>query len=170
MQPTNNFGRTFVKRIVPAILFLFSLTCLPLTAFAQLDLDKAVKIGSGTTTVIEFTDPDCPFCRKGSAFFRTRRDITRYVFFNPLAIHPQAKEKAQYVLSAQDKAKAYEEVMSGKLDGKKPEGITSEGIKLLDEHMAAAKEAKVDSTPTFIIYGRIVEGFNQQKLEGILGK
>jgi hypothetical protein len=83
--------------------------------------------------VVEYTDPDCPFCRKGSEFFRNRRDVTRYVFFNPLPMHPQAREKAQYVLSAQDKAKAYEEVMSGKLDGRKPEGITSAGIKLLEE-------------------------------------
>lgn len=159
-----------MKSIFPALLFLLSLCCLPLAAAAQLDLDKAVKIGSGKTMVIEFTDPDCPFCRKGSEFFRTRRDVTRYIFFNPLPMHPQAKEKAQYVLSARDRAKAYEEVMSGKLDGKKPDGISEAGIKLLEEQMKIAKEAKVDSTPTFIIYGRIIEGFDQRKLEATLGK
>jgi thiol:disulfide interchange protein DsbC len=159
-----------VKRIVPALLFFLSLSCVPLAVGAPLDLDKAIKIGSGKIPVIEYTDPDCPFCRKGSAFFQSRRDVTRYIFLNPLPMHPQAREKAQYILSASDKAKAYEEVMSGQLDGKKLSGITREGIKLQEEHQAIAKEAKVDSTPTFIICGRIIEGFDQRKLETALGK
>jgi thiol:disulfide interchange protein DsbC len=162
--------RSAVKRIVPALLFILSLSGISFAAGAQPDLDKAIKIGSGKTAVIEYTDPDCPFCRKGSAFFRSRRDVTRYIFLNPLAMHPQAKEKAQYILSAKDKAKAYEEVMSGQLDGKQLSGITREGIKLQEEHQAIAKEAKVDSTPTFIICGRIIEGFDQRKLEAALGK
>ena len=29
-----------------------------------LNLDKALKIGTGKTTIIEFTDPDCPYCRQ----------------------------------------------------------------------------------------------------------
>jgi thiol:disulfide interchange protein DsbC len=159
-----------VKHIVPALLLFLSLSCIRLAAGAPLDLDKAIKIGSGKVPVIEYTDPDCPYCRKGSAFFRSRRDVTRYIFLNPLAIHPQAKEKAQYILSASDKAKAYEEVMSGQLDGKQLSGINGEGIKLLEEHQAIAKEAKVDSTPTFVICGRIIEGFDQRKLEAALGK
>jgi thiol:disulfide interchange protein DsbC len=30
----------------------------------------AVRIGNGRNKVIEFTDPDCPFCRKASRFFK----------------------------------------------------------------------------------------------------
>jgi thiol:disulfide interchange protein DsbC len=159
-----------MKLRMTILFLLLSLCCIPLAAADRLDLDKAVKIGSGKTMVIEFTDPDCPFCRRGSAFFRGRQDVTRYIFFNPLAIHPQAKEKAQYILSARDKAQAYEEMLSGKLDGRKPDGITAEGIKLLEAHMATAKEANVTGTPTFIICGRIITGFDQQKLEQALGK
>jgi thiol:disulfide interchange protein DsbC len=159
-----------VNRIVPALLLLFSLFCIPFASGAQLDLDKAVKIGSGKTMVIEFTDPDCPFCRKGSEFFRNRQDVTRYIFFFPLPMHPQAKDKARYILSARDKAKAYEEVMAGGLDGKKLDAITPEGIKLQEEHAVLAKEATANGTPTYIISGRIVIGFDQKKLEAILGK
>src|SRR5574340_1146888 len=46
-----------------------------------LPLDKAIKIGDGGTTVIEITDPDCPFCRRASAYLSAKNDITRYVFF-----------------------------------------------------------------------------------------
>jgi thiol:disulfide interchange protein DsbC len=155
-----------------ALLFvlLLVLVCTPCVVHAALDLDKAVKVGSGKKMLIEFTDPDCPFCRKGSAYFRNRSDITRYIILNPLPMHPTAREKAEYILSSSDKAKAYEEVMAGKLDGKKPEGITSEGKKLLEEHLKMAREENARSTPTYLIYGRIIQGFNQQLIEDLLGK
>jgi thiol:disulfide interchange protein DsbC len=135
-----------------------------------MDLNKALKIGSGKTVVIEFTDPDCPYCRQGAAFFRNRTDVTRYVFFNPLPMHPQAKEKAQFILSSPDRAKAYEEVMSGRLDSSNLTGTTAEGIKRFEEQMAIVQEARVESTPIFIICGRIIQGFDQRKLEAALGK
>ena len=91
-----------------ASLFLASLLVLVPGARAQdtLDLDKAVKVGSGHTMVIEFTDPDCPFCRKAEAYFRNKPGVTRYIFFIPLSSHPASKGKVQYILSAKDKARA----------------------------------------------------------------
>jgi thiol:disulfide interchange protein DsbC len=148
---------------------LFLLGALPVSA-GQMDLSKALKIGSGKTVVIEFTDPDCPFCRRGAAFFNTRTDVTRYIFLNPLPMHPQAKEKAQFILSATDRAKAYEEVMAGRLDNTKLAEPTAEGIKLLEEQIAIAQEARVESTPIFIVCGRIIPGFDQRRLEAALGK
>ena len=32
----------------------------------KIPLDKAIKIGNGKQTIIEFTDPDCPYCRRCS--------------------------------------------------------------------------------------------------------
>jgi thiol:disulfide interchange protein DsbC len=159
-----------MNRTLLSLVLLVILVCTPCVVHAALDLDKAVKVGSGKTMVIEFTDPDCPFCRKGSAYFHNRSDVTRYIILNPLPMHPNAREKAEYILSAQDKAKAYEEVLSGKMDGKKPEGIRKEGIKLLEDHLAMAREEKAVSTPTYLIYGRIIKGFNQQLIEELIGK
>ena len=97
----------------------------------NLDIGKSITIGSGPKTVIEFTDPDCPFCRKASKYFEGRSDVTRHVFFYPLPRHPKAKEKAQYILSQMDRATAYREVMSGKMDTvQKIEGITPKGDKI----------------------------------------
>jgi thiol:disulfide interchange protein DsbC len=159
-----------MNRIVSVFLLLLILVCAPCVVHAALDLDKAVKVGSGTKIVIEFTDPDCPYCRRGSAYFQNRSDLTRYIILNPLPMHPNAREKAEYILSARDKAKAYEEVMSGKLDGKKLEGISKEGAKLLEEHQAMARGEKAGSTPIYLIYGRVIQGFNQQLIEELLGK
>ena len=161
-----------MNRVLSVVLLLLALVSAPCVVHAGLDLDKAVKIGSGKTMVIEFTDPDCPYCRKGSAYFHNRKDLTRYVILNPLPMHPDARLKAQYILSSPDKAKAYAEVMSGKFDGKKPDAdaINREGIQLLEEHQAMAKESTAGSTPTFIIFGRIIQGFDQHQMEGLLGK
>ncbi|MBJ6727940.1 thioredoxin fold domain-containing protein [Geomesophilobacter sediminis] len=154
---------------------LFSLVAVLFGAVAHaaqddLDLNKAVKVGTGKTMVIEFTDPDCPYCRKAEAFFRGRPDVTRYIFFLPLKNHPNSKPKVQYVLSARDKAKAYLELPIGPLDAHRMAEITPEGIKLQEEHHKIAKENKMNSTPSFLIYGRIIEGFDLRKLTEALGK
>jgi thiol:disulfide interchange protein DsbC len=119
--------------------------------------------------VVEFTDPDCPFCRKASQYFEKRADVTRQVSFYPLARHPRAREKAQFVLSMPDKAKAYHEVMSGRLDAVAALPSTPEGVKLLEQQRDIAKKSKVSSTPTFMINGRIIEGFDLKRIEEALG-
>ena len=87
----------------------------------NLPFEKAVKIGSGKNIVIEFTDPDCSYCRTASAFLSKRKDVTRYIFFFPLPMHEDAENKIKYIFCASDRAKAYEDAMQGKLDDKKYE-------------------------------------------------
>lgn len=161
---------TKMKRIVSLLIFM-TIAATSLSAHAtDLDFSKALTIGSGQKTVIEFTDPDCPYCRKASKYFEGRSDITQQVFFYPLPRHPKAKEKVQYILSQMDKATAYHNVMSGKMDAVQNfVGITPKGIKLQEEQVEAAKRLKVDSTPTFLINGRIIVGFDQKKIEEALG-
>ncbi|WP_246152982.1 thioredoxin fold domain-containing protein [Oryzomonas rubra] len=135
-----------------------------------IDFDKAIVIGSGPKKVVEFTDPDCPFCRKAAKFFAGRTDVTQYIFFWPLPRHPKAKEKAQFILSQHDKAKAYHDVMSGKLDSQQTFTITPAGIKLQEEQYEIVKKNNVSATPTFMLFGRIIEGFDQKKIEEALGR
>lgn len=137
---------------------------------AALDIGKSITIGSGPKTVFEFTDPDCPYCRKASKYFEGRSDVTRHVYFYPLPMHPRAKEKIRFILSMPDKAKAYSDVMSGKMDSSPLLASTPDGIKLQEEQLEISKKYKVDSTPTFIINGRIIEGFDLKKIEAALGK
>lgn len=159
-----------MKNILLILLFLAVAAFCKTANAATHDFGKSITIGNGPKEVIEFTDPDCPFCRKASKYFEGRSDVTRHVFFYPLPRHPKAKEKAQYILSQMDRAKAYREVMSGRMDSvQKFEGITALGIKLQEEQFAAAKKQKVDSTPTFMINGRIIVGFDQKKIEEALG-
>ena len=136
-------------------------------AVKSLPLDKAVKIGEGKKTVIEFTDPDCPYCKKASEYFAKRTDVTRYVFFAPFA-HPAAITKIQYILGASNKAEAYDAMMFGQpipASAKPP----TEAVKALaQEHLEMAKKLGVQGTPTFFIGGAQVVGADLKKLDELL--
>ncbi len=138
-------------------------------AAGGVDLSRAIEIGSGSKVVLEFTDPDCPFCRKASSYFDQRTDVKRYVFFYPLARHPRAREKARFVLSMPDRSRAYHDVMSGRMDAAPPLASTPAGVRMLDEQLEVAKKNKVSATPTFMINGRIIEGFDLKMIEEALG-
>jgi len=157
-----------IRHILPALLVVAAVIIRPAAA-AEIDFSKAITIGSGPKTVVEFTDPDCPFCRKAAKYFEGRSDVTRHVFFYPLPRHPKAREKAQFVLSMPDKARAYHDVMSGKMDSVPHLASTPEGVRLQEQQLEIAKKSKVDSTPTFMINGRIIEGFDLKRIEYVLG-
>jgi len=137
----------------------------------DIPFDKAIKIGAGKHSIIEFTDPDCPYCRRASDFFSKRTDVTRYIFFYPLDAHPQAKDKALYVLCAEDKAKAYEEAMTGKLDDMKFKKCDDQQAQdVLKSYIELAGKLGVRGTPFFFIDGQTaVPGADIPKIEKLLG-
>lgn len=137
----------------------------------DLPLDKAIKTGSGKHTVIEVTDPDCPYCRKGAAFFAPRKDITKYTFLFPLAMHPDAENKSRYILCAKDRGASLESVMEGKIDGQKYDTCKSDDVEeLLKLYKSTAEKMGVNSTPFYIVDGQPVMGIDTNKIEQILAK
>lgn len=136
----------------------------------DLPLNKAIKIGSGPKVVIEVTDPDCPFCRKGSEYLdKYEKEITRYIFFYPLKqLHPQAEEKARYVLAAGNQVKAFWEVMSGKYDSEPLPDFVDNGD--LEIHQEVAAKLQVKGTPAYWVDGTSVSGANIAALEKLLTK
>jgi len=135
----------------------------------NLPLDKAVKTGNGKTEVVEFTDPDCPYCRKAYDFFKARKDVTIYTFFAPFA-HPGAITKVYYILNADDKEKAYREMFEGKSAEQPAAGYSDSIKKLAQEHLDLARSVGVSGTPTFFINGKQVVGADFQKLEKLLSE
>ncbi|MBF0539793.1 MAG: DsbC family protein [Nitrospirae bacterium] len=137
----------------------------------QVNLDKAVRIGMGRNIVVEFTDPDCPYCRKLADYMSKRKDVTRYVFLFPLVqLHPQAQEKARFILCSKNSAKTLEDVMSGKYDKDKlPTCKSAQAEQLLEEHKKMAESVGVTSTPTLIVNGQLVQGANFELIEKIIG-
>lgn len=137
-----------------------------------LPLDKAIKIGSGTNFVVEFTDIDCPYCRKVEEFFKNRKDITRYIFLLPLdQIHPRSAAKSREVLCADDPAKAYETAIGGGFDKAELKGCGSREKdinEILSQHKAAASAMGVEGTPVIWVNKKQVTGADTKKIEDYL--
>lgn len=131
-----------------------------------LPLDKALKIGSGPHTVIEITDPDCPYCRKGDKFLESRNDVTRYIFFMPLAMHPNAPQKAAFILSAGDPVQAYRDVMAGKYDQTPLPAFTANSR--YQEHQGAVTQLGITGTPNYWINGSYVSGADLDTMRKLL--
>jgi len=135
----------------------------------NLPLNKAVKTGKGKHIVIEFTDPDCPFCRNAAKFFESRTDVTKYTFFTPLPMHPDAPNKVRYILCQKDKGKAFDEVMKGKIDGQKYQTCTNAEVdELIKVHKSEGAKLGVSSTPFFVIDDKVVMGADIPKIEKLL--
>jgi thiol:disulfide interchange protein DsbC len=133
----------------------------------DLPLDKAVKVGSGPKTVIEFTDPDCPYCRRASEALNKRTDVTRFIFLTPLA-HPNAITKVYYILNAKDKEKAYHDMMAGKPLPTPSEEYGKEIKDLASQHMDFARMLGIDGTPSFFINGQQVVGADMERIDNLL--
>lgn len=133
-------------------------------------LYQAIRIGTGKQVVIEVSDPDCRFSRRMVNYWNKRRDVTRYVFLIALKIHPEAAEKARYILCAPDRAAAYREVYAGELDfDEKKFDPLCDDQGLLDTHRKFAAKMGVVSTPTYVIKGVKINGARVKEIERVLG-
>jgi thiol:disulfide interchange protein DsbC len=130
-------------------------------------LDKALKIGAGRHKVIEFTDPNCSYCRKAFQVLATKEDMTRYIFFFPLS--KASADKVQHILCATDRVGAYKEAFSGQLDKKTLMPCESaEVTTLMKAHREQAMRLGIEGTPFFIIDGHIVAGADIPAIEKLL--
>lgn len=126
----------------------------------DLPLDKALKLGDGPKKIIEFTDPDCPYCQAFHQYIGNDPLVTRYVFFTPLRqLHPQAPAKAIHILCAEDREAAFNAVYAQQVS----EYQTCEaGEKLLAVHETASSQVGVTGTPTLLLGdSRLVRGFDK---------
>ena len=127
--------------------------------FASLPIDKAiVKVkGDGSRKLAVFSDPDCPYCQELEQELAKVSDVTIYTFLYPLAeLHPDAERKAKLVWCAEDRAKAWDELM---LQGKEPAAKQGACDAPLKEISAVAQKARINGTPGMIFAdGKLVPG------------
>jgi thiol:disulfide interchange protein DsbC len=134
---------------------------------ASLPLDSALKIGNGKTTVVEFIDPNCHFCRESYKFFTQHKDVTIYAFFFPLS--KESADKTKYILCSKDVAKTYDDALSGKLDNTQLAACTDKKVdETVKAHMKFASQIGLRGTPLFYIKGQVVDGFDPPVIEKLL--
>lgn len=135
------------------------------------DLKKGIKVGNGKNVVIEVTDPDCPYCRKMHAYWSMRTDVTRYIYFKPLDMHPDALKKVKYILASSDRLKSLFEAYCGKLDNNREildKIYDNNGM--LEAQKSVVEKLQVSGTPSFWVNGKFVSGANITLIESIIGK
>jgi protein-disulfide isomerase len=136
----------------------------------NLALDRAIRIGTGSKVVIEFSDPDCRFSRRMVRYWDLRKDVSRYIFLVALKNHPEAPKKARYILCAADKAAAYRAVYAGEFDfGEKALDRPCDDHGLLEQQEELAHRLGVIGTPTYFIRGEMINGARVKEIERLLG-
>ncbi|WP_029523601.1 DsbC family protein [Persephonella sp. KM09-Lau-8] len=113
------------------------------------DLSKALKIGNGKTVVVEVMDPECPYCHKAEKFFHNK-DVTRYIFFMPLAFHKNARALSEHILCSDNPEKEYKKVMKGDFNLKNLKSC-KKGKEKLKEMEKEVRKLGVRGTPAFWI-------------------
>lgn len=135
-----------------------------------IDPSQALAIGpKGAPTVIEFTDPDCPYCRALDRYWAAKaaegRYVRRLVYFVS-GIHPEAAAKAEHILCSPDKETAFKAVYAGAA----PAVLRTclEGRARVEAHAQLVTSAGVSGTPTLILGGKLISGFQQAEIEVFL--
>lgn len=137
---------------------------------AAIDPADALVLGpAGAPRVIEFTDPDCPYCQALERFWETKaaegKQVQRLIYFVS-AIHPEAAAKAEHILCSPDRAAAFKAIYGGA----RPPVL----LKCDAGHRKVAKDALtvqkmgISGTPTLFVDGKMVSGFQQAELETFL--
>ncbi len=132
----------------------------------SIPLEKAIVVGKGDKRLITFINPDCPHCRAEWKELRKHLDQLRiYIFLFPFRTWGEENlQKSYYIACSEDKLKALDEVLSGKLDGKVP---PVEKCPLVDEHLKVVEKVGVNGVPYNIIpdKNKIIEGFSKDLLK-----
>ncbi|WP_422917737.1 DsbC family protein [Sphingobium cupriresistens] len=153
-----------------------------LTALAQeqgaaqrlkaIDPAKALAIGpADAPTVIEFTDPDCPYCQALDRFWKAKaaegKPVRRLIFFVS-GIHPTAAAKAEHILCSPDREAAFQAAYSGQTPPLLRQCAAGHDKVAEDAELVA--KVGVSGTPTLIADGKLISGFQQAELEAFLDR
>lgn len=151
-----------------------------LTALAQdaaarkrmhaIDPADALLIGpDGAPKVIEFTDPDCPYCQALERFWISRiaegQPVQRQVYFVS-GIHPDAAAKAEHILCSPDPEREFKAIYAGARPA--PLRKCKAGAERVARETEAIRKMGISGTPTLIVDGKLVSGFQQGELQAFL--
>ncbi|HXE95536.1 MAG TPA: DsbC family protein [Dongiaceae bacterium] len=128
---------------------------------ATIPVADAVIMGNpkGTKKLYVFTDPDCPYCRKGheelQKLARIAPDVAIYIMLFPLPMHPGAYDKSRTVFETMSS-----EMLDKAFEGKDvPKPTKESSKKVIDEIIKFANANGISGTPTVVMPdGRIEVG------------
>ncbi len=128
-------------------------------AWKKLPFEAAIKEvrGDGKRSLVLFSDPDCPFCKRIEQSLQQMDNVTIYTFLTPIdELHPDATRKSKAIWCSEDRLKTWNGVMRN--------GETAPELKPLcnvpmAEWKKLQKQFKVHATPTLLFpNGKVIPG------------
>lgn len=120
---------------------------------SKIPVDKAVVMGNpkGSKKLYVFTDPDCPYCRKGhdelKKLAKIAPDVAIHVMLLPLPMHPASYDKSRAVLETKSL-----DVLDKAFSGKEiPKPTKESSKKAIDEIAKFANANGISGTPTMVL-------------------
>lgn len=136
-------------------------------------LKYAIVVGDkdAPKTIIEFTDPDCPYCRNYDRWINKHEsssDVKRLVFFDITLHEKTARPKVEHILCSSNPQKELEYMFLGI----KPTQFKTcdNAEEILKMHAMASAKVGVSGTPSFILDGNLTLGFRTQILNTFINK
>jgi thiol:disulfide interchange protein DsbC len=119
----------------------------------KIPVDKAMLMGNpkGSKKLYVFTDPDCPYCKKGHLELKKLAaiapDVAIYVMLFPLPMHPAAYDKSRTILETRSP-----ELMDKAFEGKEiPKPVKESSKAAIDEIIKFANANGISGTPTMVM-------------------
>lgn len=140
----------------------------------KIDHDAGVAIGDGSATeVLAFVDPDCGYCKRAHEWLRDQQlqgKIKEVVFFMPLKDRPDALAKAENLVCAPPalRGAALDDLWSRKPVDQMALLKCDDAGKKLAAEAEEARRFGVQGTPTFVVKGQVVAGFDRARLQTLL--
>lgn len=120
---------------------------------------NAVIMGNpkGTKKLYVFTDPDCPYCRKGHVelkkLAKIAPDVAIHIMLYPLPMHPAAYDKARVVFETMS-----QDLLDQAFDGKEvPKPTKESSKKVIDENIKFANANGISGTPTMVMPNGVIQ-------------
>jgi thiol:disulfide interchange protein DsbC len=105
----------------------------------------------GTKKLYVFTDPDCPYCRKGHAELKKLAgiapDVAIHIMLFPLPMHPGALDKTRIIFETKSL-----DLLDKAFDGKDvPKPTMESSKKAIDDIIKFANDNGISGTPTMVL-------------------
>lgn len=126
--------------------------------FSELPLHDAIKEvhGKGERTLVVFSDPDCPYCKKLEQDLPRLDNVTIYTFPFPIAgLHPDAPGISKAIWCSPNRQAAWHDYMVGN----KRSALKTDCTNPIDRNIQLGQELGITGTPTLIAAdGRVMPG------------
>lgn len=137
---------------------------------AAINLADALVVGAPTAPkVIEFTDPDCPYCQALERFWLAKeaegKPVQRLIYFVS-GIHPEAAAKAEHILCSPDPKSEFKSIYAGARPSSFHKCRT--GAEKVARDAETVRKMGVSGTPSLFVDGKLISGFQQGELEAFL--